>query len=260
MSAACTWGWPLVVLMLAWRHRPRRSPVLPGPDVSRSIREAGVPFGRVPAPLGRAVRTMARRPPDARAEALLGATIVVVAALAVISPVVAAVAGAGAVLRPRLAARRLARARVDEVVEELPQVVDLLALAVGAGLPALGAVEIAAGHCHGPVGRAFGHARRAVELGTHPDVAFGEISGELGEPVRPLVVALLGSARDGTPLEPALARLGQEARTVRRRRAEEAARQLPIKLLFPLVLCTLPAFVLLTVVPLLAGALGSLRA
>ena len=38
-----------------------------------------------------------------------------------------------------------------------------------------------------------------------------------------------------------------------------AARRLPVHLLFPLVLCTLPAFGLLTVAPLLAGGLRSLR-
>ena len=41
-------------------------------------------------------------------------------------------------------------------------------------------------------------------------------------------------------------------------RAEEAARRVPVKLLFPLVLCVLPAFALLTVAPLLAGAHWSL--
>ena len=41
--------------------------------------------------------------------------------------------------------------------------------------------------------------------------------------------------------------------------AEEAARRIPVKLLFPLVGCTLPAFALLTVAPLVAGALRSLR-
>ena len=34
-----------------------------------------------------------------------------------------------------------------------------------------------------------------------------------------------------------------------RRRAEERARAVPVKLLFPLVCCTLPGFVLLAVVP-----------
>ena len=45
---------------------------------------------------------------------------------------------------------------------------------------------------------------------------------------------------------------------MRRRRAEEAARRLPVQLLFPLVLCVLPAFVLLAVVPLLLAAVPQL--
>ena len=77
--------------------------------------------------------------------------------------------------------------------------------------------------------------------------------------VLPLVAALLASERYGAPLLDGLARLAAELRSDRRRRAEEAARRVPVKLLFPLVFCTLPAFALLTVAPLLAGALGSLR-
>jgi pilus assembly protein TadC len=80
----------------------------------------------------------------------------------------------------------------------------------------------------------------------------------VGPAARPLLDALLQHDRYGTPLLPALERVAIEARARRRRRAEEAARRLPVVLLFPLVLTTLPAFVLLTVVPLLAGSLGSL--
>ncbi len=63
---------------------------------------------------------------------------------------------------------------------------------------------------------------------------------------------------DGDPLVPVLDRLSVEARMVRRRQAEEAARRLPVQLLFPLVLCVLPAFVLLAVVPLLLAAVPQL--
>jgi tight adherence protein C len=82
---------------------------------------------------------------------------------------------------------------------------------------------------------------------------------EVGETLRPLVVALTSSLRYGTPLVPALERVALEARADRRRRAEEAARRVPVKLLFPLVACILPAFAALTVLPLLAGTLESLR-
>ena len=49
-----------------------------------------------------------------------------------------------------------------------------------------------------------------------------------------------------------------EPRT-RRVAAEEAARRIPVTMLFPLVMCVLPAFALLTVVPILAATLGDLR-
>ena len=74
-------------------------------------------------------------------------------------------------------------------------------------------------------------------------------------PARPLVDVLLASERYGVPLGDGLDRVAREARLERRRRAEERARRVPVLLLFPLVLCVLPAFGLLTVVPLLVGSL-----
>ena len=56
-----------------------------------------------------------------------------------------------------------------------------------------------------------------------------------------------------------LERLRDEARQLRRRRADERIRRLPVRLSVPLVLCTLPSFALLTVVPMLLAALTSLR-
>ena len=49
------------------------------------------------------------------------------------------------------------------------------------------------------------------------------------------------------------------ARAERRRQAEAAARRIPLRLLFPLTLCVLPAFVLLTILPTVAQSLELLR-
>jgi tight adherence protein C len=59
-------------------------------------------------------------------------------------------------------------------------------------------------------------------------------------------------------LAPGLERLSLELRLDRRRRAEIEARRVPVRLLAPLVVCVLPAFALLTVVPLLVASLRAL--
>jgi tight adherence protein C len=65
---------------------------------------------------------------------------------------------------------------------------------------------------------------------------------------------LLAAERLGTPVGPALARLAADGRARARRAALERARTLPVRLLFPLVFLVLPAFLLLTVGPVvLAG-------
>jgi len=73
-----------------------------------------------------------------------------------------------------------------------------------------------------------------------------------------VVNALAASERDGLPLAPLLERLSHEAHSERRRIAQEDAAKLPIRLSFPLVVCVLPSFVTLSIVPILVGALSSL--
>ncbi|HET9442168.1 MAG TPA: type II secretion system F family protein, partial [Acidimicrobiales bacterium] len=80
-----------------------------------------------------------------------------------------------------------------------------------------------------------------------------------GEGARPLVAALVDAERYGAPLAAALDRVADAARLARQRAAEEEARRVPVKLLFPLVACILPAFGLLTVAPLIAGGLRAVR-
>jgi tight adherence protein C len=175
----------------------------------------------------------------------------------VVAPALAAAPILWAVAAPVLAERRERTRREVQVVDQLPDVVDLLALTAAAGLPVAAALGAIGDRPGGPVGVALARAAAHVHHGGTTAEALAFVA-RLGPAARPLVDALAEHDRYGTPLVPALARVGIEARARRRRRAEEAARRLPVTLLFPLVLTTFPAFVLLTIVPLLAGSLGSL--
>ncbi|MDD9368509.1 MAG: type II secretion system F family protein [Acidimicrobiales bacterium] len=177
--------------------------------------------------------------------------------LLLVAPALAAAPVTWAVAAPVLAARR-GHARHDAALaDQLPDVVDLLALTAAAGLPVAAALVAVGRRPGGPLGVGLGRAGAHVRHGGSTAEALAQLAAT-GAAVRPLVDALVQHDRYGTPLLPALERVGIEARANRRRRSEEAARRLPVTLLFPLVLTTFPAFVLLTVVPLLAGSLGSL--
>ena len=99
---------------------------------------------------------------------------------------------------------------------------------------------------------------RRTSRGERLTTALSLLLDDLGEPARPLVAALVSCERDGAALSAPLERAAHVARDVRRRDAEVAARRVPVRLVLPLVACVLPAFALLTVVPLLAGTLRSL--
>jgi tight adherence protein C len=186
------------------------------------------------------------------------AAVVAVASALVVSPVVAVPVAASTWAVPAVRARGRRRAREREVRTALPDTVDLFRLAVGAGLSVHQAVDAVALHAPPPVDATLAEIRRRVELGARLGDALDALD-ELGDPALPLAAALRGAARYGSPLGAALERVSADARVLRRRRAEEDARRLPVQLLFPLVLCVLPAFGLLAVVPLLLASLQSLQ-
>jgi hypothetical protein len=147
--------------------------------------------------------------------------------------------------------RRRQRSAARRVAVELPIVVDLLAIAVGAGYTPALAIELVAAWAPPQVSEPL---VALVDRGPATlAVALRRLAAD-DPPFRPLVDALLVSERTGAPIGPALERLAARLRVDSRRAAEVRARVVPIKLLFPLVFLVLPAFVLLTVVPALALA------
>ncbi|MEX0665038.1 MAG: type II secretion system F family protein [Acidimicrobiia bacterium] len=153
--------------------------------------------------------------------------------------------------------RRACRRREAEMARELPVVIDLLAVGVGAGCTPYLSVEVASQWAPAPLAARLEEVRRDCSLG----VGFADALERMGSehaPLRTLVDALLASERYGAPVGDALSRLAVEERSSLRRRAEARARTVPVRLLFPLVFLVLPAFALLSVVPvLLAGLKGT---
>jgi Flp pilus assembly protein TadB len=189
-------------------------------------------------PQARRVRALVRQHPPGRVRAAVGRSGAVLARLPVAAALVAVM------LRPRA---RAARARRDEV----PVLVELVAVAVSAGATPRAALEVAA-DAAGPC--------RAALVGVLGDVlgaGFGA-AAEAGASQHPELARLLrtlaAADASGAPLADALVRLGRSTRLAARREAERRARTVPVRLLIPLVVLVLPAFALLTVVPtVLAG-------
>lgn len=152
-----------------------------------------------------------------------------------------------------LSTRRRTRRDEAVLIRELPVLLDLLGLAVGAGCTPFLALEVAARWAPPATAARVATVVRSCRLGVRLVDALRE--GARACPVlAPAADVLVASETTGAPAGPALARLAAEARSAARRRAEAHARTVPVRLLFPLVFLVLPAFGLLTVVPaLLAG-------
>lgn len=193
-------------------------------------------------------------------EALLGVAAVAAAAALALSGPLGGLTIVG-VVAWLLKARRRARKRLRELRIErgLPEVIDLLGLVVAAGLPTAAALSGIASRTPEPYRAELSEALRRSAAGEPFVESLQRLRGSLGPSVAPLVYAVTAAEVDGVPLAPALERAGDEAHRQRRVRAEEAARRVPVFMLFPLVFCILPAFCCLTVVPLLVGAMADLR-
>jgi tight adherence protein C len=251
LAGACAAG---AVLTLA--HRPARPARVRRPPVNRAWPSSAEVLER----LGRVGRGALGLRADPAADHRAGVAVALAVVALVAGPVPAIALGIAASLRVRWGRLRAERGPdLAGVERDLPDLVDLLALAVGAGLSVPAALPVVAPVAPASLRDDLTSVVDAVAGGRPSDEAVAGLADRWGAPGRPLVHALADHLRYGTPALPALERVAIEARTRRRRAGEVRARKLPVLLLFPLVLCTLPAFGLLTVAPLVAGTFDSLR-
>jgi Flp pilus assembly protein TadB len=215
--------------------------------------------------LSRTTRTQLDRSGTDRSErevvaskALL-ATASMLAGSAILGPVLGAPAAVVAWRVPDLALARLARRTSAAADREIPVLLDLLAVATSSGLPPQLAFRRAVEAATGPLADELRSVLDASDLGGRWRDELIVVGDRLALPdLQRLLGALARTESLGSSLAEEIEHLASDVREVRRAAAAQRARTAPVKMLFPLVFLVLPAFLLLTVVPVLLTTVRSI--
>ena len=171
----------------------------------------------------------------------------------------ASLAAGGVLLAVRVARRRGAGRGRAELADAAPAVIDLLGACLLAGLNPYLALQRVAERSPEALRAELTVVTVDLELGRTPGAALRAAADRTGLDELRAAASVLGAAeRWGTPPAEALAARAEALRTRARLHAEAEAGRAAVRLAFPLVFCFLPAFVLLVVLPILAGALHTL--
>jgi tight adherence protein C len=150
--------------------------------------------------------------------------------------------GAMGVFAPVAWLRRKQDERVASIRRDLPDVLDLLAISVEAGVGFEGAVEVVTSHFDGPLATELARLLQEMELGLPRREALQNLKRrtEVHE-LSNFVLILVQADALGMPIGRVLRTQAVEMRLKRRQWAREKAARLPVKILLPLTLFILPA-------------------
>ncbi|MGH8991267.1 MAG: type II secretion system F family protein [Acidimicrobiia bacterium] len=141
-------------------------------------------------------------------------------------------------------------ARQGSIRRDLPDVLDLLAISVEAGVGFEGALEIVTRHFHSPLAAELSRTLREMELGLPRREALTNLKRrtEVSE-LSNFILILVQADALGMPIGRVLRTQAAEMRSKRRQWAREKAAKLPVKLLIPTVLLILPAIFIIVLGP-----------
>lgn len=148
----------------------------------------------------------------------------------------------------------LVRSRVTErqrlLQRALPDTLDLLSITVQAGLGFDAAVSRVADQSEGPLGEELRRLLREMELGKSRADALRDLGARNDLPeLTSFVLAMVQADTFGISIARVLDVQAREMRLKRRQRAEELAHKVPVKILFPMLLCIFPALFLIILGP-----------
>lgn len=173
-----------------------------------------------------------------------------------VGPVAGVVVGAAAWVvlgRTEPPAERRARRTAEA---DLPALVLLFAAALRGGAPPATALAVCCAALPGGAADRLDPVRARLALGVDPASVWDAL---IPDPVlAPLARTMARATRSGASVSDAVERLSVDLARAGRARREDHARSVGVKAALPLGLCLLPAFLLLGIVPVVAGLFSTL--
>ncbi len=144
----------------------------------------------------------------------------------------------------------------EQIANDLPLAADLLAACAAAGRPPDQCLDLVSRAVGGALGQRLDAITARLALGADPSTEWSRLGSE--DQLAPLGRTLMRTAESGAPLVEGLSRLAADRRRERRTQTQLRARSVGVKAAGPLAACFLPAFMLIGVVPTIAGAFSNL--
>lgn len=182
---------------------------------------------------------------------MLSRGVVVAVALAVVFAVLLAIA-------PAVIAWSRADDRQRLITEALPDTLDQMTIATEAGLGFDAALQKAAQNGRGPLAEELIRTLQDQSIGMSRRAAYSALEARTGsEDLRRFIRAIAQADAFGISVADVLRVQAKELRVKRRQRAQEQAMKVPVKVVFPLVLCILPVLFIVILSPAVVGIIAT---
>jgi tight adherence protein C len=166
-------------------------------------------------------------------------------------------AGLGLFL-PLMLLRRSAKSRQKRIWRSMPNAIDLMTTCVEAGLSLDFALQRVAERYKGALSDEIQRMLREVGLGKTRREALGDMAERIDVPdISTFINSIVQAEALGTSVGQVLRVQAKQLRQKRRQRAEQMARQAPVKMVFPLVLFLIPSLFIVTIGPVVLNVIDS---
>jgi tight adherence protein C len=150
---------------------------------------------------------------------------------------------------PSLLSARASRRR-ESIRQELPDTMDLLTISVEAGLGFDAAMGQCISNIKGTLSDELSRVMQEMQLGVARSQAFRNLDARTDvEELKSFVLAMIQADQFGISVSRVLRAQAAQLRVRRRQRAEEKAMKLPVKMIFPLILCVMPSLFVVVIGP-----------